>query len=64
MASNTFYGVDDHDTQSINYQTPNLWFPASLNDNQAVAGTITSGVAGAKASFRFTGMHISSNALW
>ncbi|KAM5535493.1 hypothetical protein V8D89_010830 [Ganoderma adspersum] len=55
MASGSFFWVDDHDIQSIKYQTPDLWFPASVNDNQAAGGTITSGVAGAKASFKFTG---------
>ncbi len=57
MPSDSFFWVDDHDIQSIDYRTPNLWFPAFVNGSQAAGGTITGGVAGAKASFNFTGQH-------
>ncbi|KAI1796183.1 hypothetical protein LXA43DRAFT_988751, partial [Ganoderma leucocontextum] len=53
MSSGSFFWVDDHGIESINYQTRNVWFPAFVNDSQASGGTITAGVAGARASFNF-----------
>ena len=51
----SFILVDDHDIDSINYTgTPSLWTQGFLNG--AEDGTITQGIAGAKATFNFTGM--------
>ncbi len=53
--TNSFVVADDHDIQSIDYsQTPDVWFQQFLDG--AYQGTITGGVAGAKASFKFAGM--------
>ncbi|KAI0751005.1 hypothetical protein C8Q80DRAFT_1268302 [Daedaleopsis nitida] len=51
----SFYIVDDNDIQSIDYETRNLWFPLLVKDDQAYQGTVTSGIAGAKASMKFQG---------
>ncbi|RPD66961.1 hypothetical protein L226DRAFT_542181 [Lentinus tigrinus ALCF2SS1-7] len=52
--SGNFFIVDDHDIKSITYATEDKWFQ-QLNVNQAYSGTITEGVAGAKASLEFRG---------
>ncbi|KAI0720326.1 hypothetical protein C8T65DRAFT_736063 [Cerioporus squamosus] len=51
--TNNFFIVDDHDIQSINYETQDEWFQQFVKD--AYSGTVTSGVAGAKASLKFAG---------
>ncbi|RDX53888.1 hypothetical protein OH76DRAFT_1399045 [Lentinus brumalis] len=52
--TNSFVIADDHDIQSIDYsQTPDVWFQQFLDG--AYQGTITGGLAGAKASFKFAG---------
>ena len=53
-----FVVVDDHDIQSITYATQDKWFQAFIN--QAYSGTVTDGVAGAKASVEFEGAHADS----
>lgn len=49
----SFFFVDDSDLQSITYDTKDLWSPAELDG--AYQGTVTKGVAGAKASLNFSG---------
>ncbi|OJT05340.1 hypothetical protein TRAPUB_3781 [Trametes pubescens] len=46
--------VDDHNLESIIYNTQNLWFPTSSVD-AALQGTLTEGITGAKASLTFSG---------
>ncbi|KAI0832632.1 hypothetical protein BC628DRAFT_1335701 [Trametes gibbosa] len=46
--------VDDSNLNSINYETPSLWFPRT-NIDSALQGTVTEGLAGAKASLTFSG---------
>ncbi|EIW61676.1 uncharacterized protein TRAVEDRAFT_44502 [Trametes versicolor FP-101664 SS1] len=46
--------VDDHNLNSIIYDTQDLWFPTA-NVDAALQGTLTEGVTGAKASLTFSG---------
>ena len=54
-ASGSLILVDDRDTSSIVYETPNLWVAPSESYDYAVDGTLTGGYSGAQASFGFTG---------
>lgn len=49
--------VDDHNLNSIIYDTQDLWFPTA-NVDAALQGTLTEGVTGAKASLTFSGKRI------
>ncbi|KAI0638383.1 hypothetical protein C8Q77DRAFT_1215201 [Trametes polyzona] len=53
MADSVFI-VDDHNVDSISYETPGMWFPVE-NVDAASQGTLTEGVTGAKASLTFAG---------
>ncbi|KAI0375863.1 hypothetical protein BV20DRAFT_1032247 [Pilatotrama ljubarskyi] len=52
--SNALFIVDDHNLDSITYETPDSWF-AKDNIDVALQGTVTEGLAGAKASVTFSG---------
>ena len=47
--------MDDSNLQSISYETLDLWFPQTVSSDEAFEGTLTSGIAGAKASLTFSG---------
>ena len=52
-----FFIVDDNDSRVIDYsETPTVWFPSFTGSpDDAYQGTITSGLAGAKATMKFKG---------
>ncbi|CDO73753.1 hypothetical protein BN946_scf185015.g81 [Trametes cinnabarina] len=50
--------IDDSNTQTINYETLDLWFPKSVSEDLAYDGTVTAGVTGAQASLTFSGSAI------
>ncbi|KAI0353041.1 hypothetical protein OH77DRAFT_654447 [Trametes cingulata] len=52
--SGALFIVDDHNLNSITYETPAIWF-AQENVDAALQGTVTEGLAGAKASVTFSG---------
>ncbi|KAH9850788.1 hypothetical protein C2E23DRAFT_887124 [Lenzites betulinus] len=52
--SDSLFIVDDSNLNSINYETPSLWFPRTGVDT-AFEDTVTEGIAGAKASLTFSG---------
>ncbi|KAH9899652.1 hypothetical protein C8Q73DRAFT_743544 [Cubamyces lactineus] len=56
--SESLYVMDDSNLQSINYETLDLWFPQTVSSDEAFEGTLTSGIAGAKASLTFSGSAI------
>ena len=53
--SESLYVMDDSNLQSISYETLDLWFPQTVSSDEAFEGTLTSGIAGAKASLTFSG---------
>ncbi|KAI0772126.1 hypothetical protein BD413DRAFT_492776 [Trametes elegans] len=54
MGDTTLFVIDDHNRNSIVYETQDLWFPQE-NVQYAFENTLTAGLAGAKAALTFSG---------
>ncbi|KAI9000820.1 hypothetical protein BD414DRAFT_511460 [Trametes punicea] len=55
MSSGILFVIDDSNLKTINYETPDLWFPSTVPQDEAIDGTLTKGLAGAKANLTFVG---------